>query len=410
MKRPRIPALAAVLLSVVAAPPAGARPQETVRQAGTDVPPPKRTKFVAPVYPPEAQAAGQRGIVILEIVVGAGGNVESVNVVRSVPPFDDAATAAVRQWQYEISRVDGKPVPVRLTVPITFALRLPPMKRESGVPELRLGASPALPPEPWSRRDATVVAEVTLDAEGQVTDALVTAGESPWAESFLQAVRSWRFVVSPSEPPIAFRVTAHYFAKDRDPARVDLALSHPRPAAVADAEKAPAAEAGAPPAAAGPPIATPTLPASVPVETETITPRAADTGALGTRSSSPDVEVVPSAPAPPPAPEGSGGSAIPGVRVGPGVPDLAAGRRPVVPPLARLRSVAGKVEVRFAVDASGATASVDATGDEALKEAARQAVATWVFRRTSAERLHLVATFDYGAESATATVSTDRKR
>ena len=243
MTRTRIPALAAVFLCVVASlPPAASRAQEPVRQAGTDVPPPKRTKFVSPVYPPAAQAAGQRGIVILEIVVGVAGQVESVNVVRSVPPFDEAATAAVRQWEYEVTRVDGKPVPVRLTVPITFALRLPPMTRASGVPELRLGAAPALPPEPWSRRDATVIAEVTLDAEGQVADALVTAGESPWAESFLQAVRSWRFVVSPSEPPVGFRVTAHYFAKDKDPARVDLELTHPH-ATVADAEKPPAAEA-----------------------------------------------------------------------------------------------------------------------------------------------------------------------
>jgi TonB family protein len=395
--------LAALLLGAsllpVAAP---ALAQEGVRQAGTDVPPPKRTKFVSPVYPPEAQAAGQRGIVILEIVVGTGGQVESVNVVRSVPPFDEAATAAVRQWEYEVTRVDGKPVPVRLTVPITFALRLPPMTRASGVPELRLGAAPAVPGEPWSRRDATVVAEVTLDAEGQVADALVTAGESPWAESFLQAVRSWRFVVNPSEPPIGFRVSAHFFAKDKEPPRVDLELSHPHPAA-ADAGKEPAPEAAQPL-----PSASPSPPAPAPVETETLTPRAADTGALGTRRA-PEVEVVPSAPTPPPAPEGGGGSAVPGVRVGPGVPDLAAGRRPVVPPLARLRAVTGQVKVRFAVDASGATASIDASGDEALKEAARQAVATWMFRRTSAERLHLSATFDYSAETATASVDTDRK-
>jgi TonB family protein len=395
--------LAALLLGAsllpVAAP---ALAQEGVRQAGTDVPPPKRTKFVSPVYPPEAQAAGQRGIVILEIVVGTGGQVESVNVVRSVPPFDEAATAAVRQWEYEVTRVDGKPVPVRLTVPITFALRLPPMTRASGVPELRLGAAPAVPGEPWSRRDATVVAEVTLDAEGQVADALVTAGESPWAESFLQAVRSWRFVVNPSEPPIGFRVSAHFFAKDKEPPRVDLELSHPHPAA-ADAGKEPAAVAAQPL-----PSASPSPPAPAPVETETLTPRAADTGALGTRRA-PEVEVVPSAPTPPPAPEGGGGSAVPGVRVGPGVPDLAAGRRPVVPPLARLRAVTGQVKVRFAVEASGATASIDASGDEALKEAARQAVATWMFRRTSAERLHLSATFDYSAETATASVETDRK-
>ncbi|MET0555562.1 MAG: TonB family protein [Vicinamibacteria bacterium] len=402
MKRSRTPMLAAVLLCGAFLSPvaAAAAPQEAVRQAGTDVPPPKRTKFVSPVYPPEAQAAGQRGIVILEIVVGTAGQVESVNVVRSVPPFDQAATAAVRQWEYEVTRVDGKPVPVRLTVPITFALRLPPMTRASGIPELRLGAAPALPAEPWSRRDATVVAEVTLDAEGQVADALVTAGESPWTESFLQAVRSWRFVVNAAEPPLAFRVTAHFFAKDKEPSRVDLDLSRPR-AAAAEAAPAPAGDAALPV-----PAASPAAPA--PVETETVAPRAADTGALGTKPAAPEVEVVPSAPAPPSAPEGGGGSAVAGVRVGPGVPDLAAGRRPVVPPLARLRAVTGKVEVRFAVEASGATASVDASGDDALKEAARQAVATWMFRRTSAERLRLSATFEYAAESATASVSTDR--
>lgn len=394
VKRSRI--LAVLLGALLAAP--FVRAQEAVRQAGTDVPPPKRTKFVSPAYPPEAQAAGQRGIVILEIVVGTAGQVESVNVVRSVPPFDEAATAAVRQWEYEVTKVDGKPVPVRLTVPITFALRLPAMSRASGVPELRVGASPALPPEPWSRRDATVVAEVTLDAEGRVADALVTAGESPWAESFLQAVRSWQFAVAASEPPVAFRVSAHYFAKDKEPPRVDLDLSHPRAAADGPGAATAAAQ----------PIATPTPPPAAPaVETETITPRAADTGALGTRP--PEVEVVPSAPAPAAPPEGGGGSAVAGVRVEPGVPDLAAGRRPVVPPLARMRGVTGKVLVRFAVEASGATAAVDASGDDALKEAARQAVATWMFRRTSAERLHLSATFDYGAETATASVAGDRK-
>jgi TonB family protein len=400
VKRSRTPALATVLLCAASLLPvaAPARAQEAVRQAGTDVPPPKRTKFVSPVYPPQAQAAGLRGIVILEIVVGTGGRVESVNVVRSVPPFDDAATAAVRQWEYEVTKVDGKAVPVRLSVPITFALRLPAMTRASGVPELRLGAAPVLPPEPWSRRDATVVAEVTLDAEGQVADALVTAGESPWAESFLQAARTWKFVVSPSDPPVAFRVDAHFFAKDKEPPRVDLELSHARPA-VADAGQE-RANASLPAVAVSP--------APSPVETETIAPRAADTGALGTKPAAPDVEVVPSAPAPPPPPEGSGGSAVTGVRVSTGVPDLAAGRRPVVPPLARMGGVTGKVEVRFAVEASGATANVDATGDDALKEAARQAVATWMFRRTSAERLRLAATFEYGAEAATASVRTDK--
>ena len=59
---------------------------QDVKQAGTDVPAPKRTKFVSPTYPPEAQASGQRGIVILELVVDVNGKVGQVTVVRSVPP------------------------------------------------------------------------------------------------------------------------------------------------------------------------------------------------------------------------------------------------------------------------------------------------------------------------------------
>ena len=47
----------------------------------------------------------------------------------------------------------------------------------------------------------------------------------------------------------------------------------------------------------------------------------------------------------------------------------------------------------------------EVSGPDLLKEAARQAVASWVFRRTTAERLHLVASFVYGAATATATVN-----
>ncbi|HET9314401.1 MAG TPA: energy transducer TonB, partial [Vicinamibacteria bacterium] len=118
--------------------------------------------------------------------------------------------------------------------------------------------------------------------------------------------------------------------------------------------------------------------------------------------------VVPAAPTPPPPPappEGGGGSAVAGVLLGTGVPDLASGRRPVVPPIARLNGVTGQVFVRFAVDASGSTSNAEPEGPEPLREAARQAVASWIFRRTKADRLHLTAQFDYGAESATAVVN-----
>ena len=97
-------------------------------------------------------------------------------------------------------------------------------------------------------------------------------------------------------------------------------------------------------------------------------------------------------------------SAVRDVALSAGVPDLLRGRRPVVPPLARMASATGTVEVRFAVDAAGTSSVQDVTGPDLLKEAARQAVASWVFRRTTADRLRLVASFVYGAATANATV------
>ena len=115
-------AAAILIASLTALVPLSAVPQETspspavpapsdVKVAGRDVPAPKRTHFVSPVFPPEAQAAGLRGIVILELLVDTAGKVASADVLRSVAPFDDAALVAVRQWEYEVTKVDGKPVP-----------------------------------------------------------------------------------------------------------------------------------------------------------------------------------------------------------------------------------------------------------------------------------------------------------
>jgi hypothetical protein len=47
-------------------------------------------------------------------------------------------------------------------------------------------------------------------------------------------------------------------------------------------------------------------------------------------------------------------------------------------------------------------------GPEVLRDAARQAVASWVFRRTTPERLFLRATFRYEGNIASAEVTTAR--
>ena len=90
---------------------------------GDGIRPPARVVDVAPVYPPEAREARVQGVVILEVTLSRTGEVSDVEVVRSTPLLDEAAVAAVRQWRYEPTLVDGEPVSVLMTVTMNFALR-----------------------------------------------------------------------------------------------------------------------------------------------------------------------------------------------------------------------------------------------------------------------------------------------
>ena len=95
---------------------------EPVRVGG-NISPPTKTRDVQPRYPEEARAARVQGVVILEATIGSTGVVTDVSVLRSVPLLDDAAIAAVLQWQYTPTLLNGVPVPVIMTVTVNFSLR-----------------------------------------------------------------------------------------------------------------------------------------------------------------------------------------------------------------------------------------------------------------------------------------------
>jgi protein TonB len=75
------------------------------------------------VYPDLARAARVQGTVILEATIDETGAVTNVKVLRSIPLLDRAATDAVRRWRYTPTRLNGVPVPVLMTVTVTFTLR-----------------------------------------------------------------------------------------------------------------------------------------------------------------------------------------------------------------------------------------------------------------------------------------------
>lgn len=81
---------------------------------------PHLLRRVDPMLPKEARDAGVQGIVILEITVGVDGTVGNARVLRSIPLLDQAALDAVRQWRYEPKMLNGRAVPVILTVTVPF--------------------------------------------------------------------------------------------------------------------------------------------------------------------------------------------------------------------------------------------------------------------------------------------------
>lgn len=111
-----------VVGGIVGGLPAEAPPMMPVRVGGQIVEP-RKLRHVDPEYPMLARDARIRGVVILEAVIGPDGRVNSVKVLRSVPLLDDAAIAAVRQWVYTPTLLDGVPVPVLMNITLQFSLR-----------------------------------------------------------------------------------------------------------------------------------------------------------------------------------------------------------------------------------------------------------------------------------------------
>jgi len=84
--------------------------------------PPQRLVNVAPVYPVTALAVRKEGVVIIDATIDERGNVIEAKVLRPVPLLDEAALAAVRQWKFSPTLLNGVAVPIVMTVTVNFKL------------------------------------------------------------------------------------------------------------------------------------------------------------------------------------------------------------------------------------------------------------------------------------------------
>jgi len=207
---------------------------EGALRVGGNVKTPIKIRDVRPVYPPDAQAARVSGTVILEIRVGTDGSVENAQILRSIPLLDQAAVEAVTQWRFTPTLLNGRAVPVIMTVTMNFVLEASDVVREVS-PAARVEAIPAEPvittggirtPRaleatevvPERRRSPQVIKEVkpvytiealkagveglvemkvTIDTDGRVSDARVVRSVPMLDESALAAVRQWEFTPIP---------------------------------------------------------------------------------------------------------------------------------------------------------------------------------------------------------------------
>ncbi len=91
-------------------------------RVGIDVQAAKLIRQPAPIYPPEAKAAGISGHVILNVIIAKDGTVEDASVVSGHPMLVPPAKDAVEQWVYKPTLLNGEPVEVLTQVDVSFTL------------------------------------------------------------------------------------------------------------------------------------------------------------------------------------------------------------------------------------------------------------------------------------------------
>jgi protein TonB len=90
---------------------------------GGDVKPAKLLSSAPPVYPTLAKNQHVSGNVLIDALIDANGRVTTMKVVSGPTLLHQAAMDALKQWKYQPAMLDGKPVPMHLTVTLQFRLQ-----------------------------------------------------------------------------------------------------------------------------------------------------------------------------------------------------------------------------------------------------------------------------------------------
>ena len=80
------------------------------------------THRIEPVYPPLAVQLHREGRVELHAIIAEDGSIQELEVISGDPLLIHSALAAVREWQYKPTILDGKPVQVDTHITVVYTL------------------------------------------------------------------------------------------------------------------------------------------------------------------------------------------------------------------------------------------------------------------------------------------------
>ncbi len=77
---------------------------------------------VEPIYPALAKQIQHEGRVELRAIISTAGTIESLEVLSGDPLFIQSALAAVREWRYRPTILNGRPIEVDTHITVIYTL------------------------------------------------------------------------------------------------------------------------------------------------------------------------------------------------------------------------------------------------------------------------------------------------
>lgn len=77
---------------------------------------------VEPIYPIIGRQLGREGRVELRAIIATDGSIQALEVISGDPLFIQSALAAVREWRYQPTLLDGQPVEVDTHITVIYTL------------------------------------------------------------------------------------------------------------------------------------------------------------------------------------------------------------------------------------------------------------------------------------------------